>query len=61
MGGMNEATTFLEQIRRLKGRYVRDQFKLVEKTLKESTEGAWQLCFTVLPITAARAFMYPLY
>jgi hypothetical protein len=49
-GRSEEAQVFLTQIRRLKARYARDQFSLIEKTLQEygqvSVEKALNYCIT---------------
>lgn len=42
MQSLDEADLFLRQIRQLKGRYVRDQFQLVERLLEEFPVYAWQ-------------------
>jgi transposase len=42
MQDLEGAELFLQHIRQLKGRYVRDQFKLIERLLKESTISALQ-------------------
>ena len=42
MGFSVEAELFLQRIRQLKGRYVRDQFQLVERTVTEFDELLWK-------------------
>lgn len=42
----DEAALFLQQIRQLKGRYVRDQFQLVERLLEKFPVSAWQKALT---------------
>lgn len=42
MQSLDAASLFLQQIRILKGRYVRDQFQLMERTLQEFPATAWQ-------------------
>ena len=42
MQSLDEAGLFLLQIRQLKGRYVRDQFQLIERLLEEFPISAWQ-------------------
>lgn len=41
MQSSDEAQLFLERIRQLKGRYVRDQFQLLENTITEFDERTW--------------------
>lgn len=42
MLSLEEAGLFLQQIRHLKGRYVRDQFQLIERMRKEFPDSTWQ-------------------
>ena len=40
--GLDEAKIFVQRIRQFKGRYVRDQFQLIERTVTEFNESAWK-------------------
>ena len=44
--GVDEARIFIQRVRQFKGRYVRDQFQLIERTVSEFGERAWQKALT---------------
>jgi len=44
--GLDEARIFIERVRQLKGRYVRDQFQLIESTVAEFQERTWKKAIT---------------
>jgi len=44
--GLDEARIFIQRIRQFKGRYVRDQFQLVERTVSEFNEYTWKKALT---------------
>lgn len=43
---LEEANIFIQRIRQFKGRYVRDQFQLIERTVTEYGEQAWKKALT---------------
>lgn len=44
--GLDEAQIFIQRIRQFKGRYVRDQFQLVERTVSEFNDHTWKKALT---------------
>ena len=44
--GLDEARIFIQHVRQLKGRYVRDQFQLIESTVSEFNARTWKKAIT---------------